>query len=102
VDASNQCVVKASTRGDMTTWTMYCLGCVSDITDKATNGRSLQGATAKNVIAVWKSLIDAEYIGPEIDSDSLISAGGDPAHAGKMCRTCYILHMSDIQFYNCQ
>jgi len=57
--------------------------------DKASNRRSLQGATAKNVIAVWKSLIDAEDVGPEIDGDSLISGGGDPAHARKMCRTCY-------------
>jgi len=24
VDASNRCAVKASTRGEMTTWTMYC------------------------------------------------------------------------------
>ena len=70
---------------------MYCLGCGVDITDKATNRRSLQGAAAKKVVAVWKSFIElfAEESGPDVDCDSLITGDGDQAHAGKMCRTCY-------------
>ena len=73
---------------------VYCIGCAADITNRPADRRSLQSAAAlERVVPAWKSLLEHLLnLGEsdvDIDADSIVSGGGDPAQVGRICRKCF-------------
>ena len=73
---------------------VYCIGCAADITNRPADRRSLQSADAlERVVPAWKSLLEHLLnLGEsdiDIDADSIVSGGGDPAQVGRICRKCF-------------
>ena len=66
-----------------------CIGCAADITNRPADRRSLQSAAAlERVVPAWKSLLEHLLnLGEsdvDIDAESIVSVGGDPAQVGRI------------------
>ena len=79
---------------------VYGLGCGSDVTNRPVDRRSLQSAASAHFVPVWKAFLENaldEDLDAGVDADTLMSGGGDPTQAGKMCRKCFSAYMTGVK-----
>ena len=71
---------------------VLCLGCGEVITSRTTDRRVLQGTSVEHVVSVWRAMLEnaqADVDEGQVDADVILSGGGVPSKAGKMCRKCF-------------
>ena len=73
---------------------ILCIGCGEDLTARTADRRALQGPATEHVVEAWKAMFEfVKAVQFEDDerliADTLVSGGGVPSKAGKMCRKCF-------------